>query len=80
MLSEVDRREGDRYEDAAEIFREVALGQEFPAFLTLPAYAKWSITRKVISAPSERPIQFRCAVFVVSDQSSRSRLSSRRGA
>ena len=36
VLTEVDRREGDRYEDAAEIFREVALGQEFPAFLTLP--------------------------------------------
>ena len=43
VLSEVDRREGDRYEDAAEIFREVALGQEFPAFLTLPAYAKFLV-------------------------------------
>jgi malate synthase len=28
-------------EDAAEVFREVALGQDFPAFLTLPAYAKY---------------------------------------
>ena len=41
--SEVDRREGDRYDDAAEIFREVALGQEFPAFLTLPAYARFLV-------------------------------------
>lgn len=43
VLSEVDRREGDRYEDAAQIFREVALGQDFPAFLTLPAYAKYLV-------------------------------------
>jgi malate synthase len=40
VLGEVDRREGDRFDDAAEIFREVALGQEFPAFLTLPAYTR----------------------------------------
>src|SRR5690606_25328292 len=32
--------EGGRHEDAARIFREVALGQDFPAFLTLSAYAK----------------------------------------
>jgi malate synthase len=43
VLSEVDRREDDRYEDAAEIFREVALGQDFPAFLTLPAYTKFLV-------------------------------------
>jgi len=49
VLSEVDRPapvsgiSGDRYEDAAEIFREVALGEEFPAFLTLPAYAKFLV-------------------------------------
>ncbi|CDJ99032.1 malate synthase A [Microbacterium sp. C448] len=43
VLREVDRREGDRYEDAAQIFREVALGQDFPAFLTLPAYAKYLV-------------------------------------
>ena len=38
------------------------------------------ITSKVISAPTERPIQFRCADFVVSDQSIQSRLSSSRRA
>jgi malate synthase len=43
VLSEVDRREDDRYEDSAGIFREVALGQEFPAFLTLPAYARFLV-------------------------------------
>jgi len=40
VLGEVDRREGDRYDDAAEVFREVALGADFPTFLTLGAYAK----------------------------------------
>ncbi len=43
VLREVDRREGDRYDDAAAIFREVALGQDFPAFLTLPAYSRYLI-------------------------------------
>nr|WP_248153009.1 malate synthase A [Microbacterium aoyamense] len=41
VLGEVDRRDGDRFDDAAAIFREVALGTDFPAFLTLPAYAKY---------------------------------------
>ncbi|MFB8385620.1 malate synthase A [Microbacterium sp. NPDC055910] len=41
VLSEVDRTGGDRFDDAAAIFREVALGIDFPAFLTLPAYAKY---------------------------------------
>ena len=41
VLGEAERRDGDRFDDAAEIFREVALGNEFPAFLTLPAYAKF---------------------------------------
>ncbi|MFC5338061.1 malate synthase A [Leucobacter denitrificans] len=35
-----DRFEGDRYDDAAELFTEVALGEAFPTFLTLPAYTK----------------------------------------
>lgn len=41
VLGEVDRHEADRFDDAAEIFRDVALGQEFPAFLTLPAYSRF---------------------------------------
>lgn len=41
VLSEVPRSEGDRFDDAAAVFREVALRPEFPAFLTLPAYAKY---------------------------------------
>ncbi|MGX1932819.1 malate synthase A [Microbacterium resistens] len=33
-------RTADRFDDAAEVFREVALREEFPAFLTLGAYSK----------------------------------------
>ena len=40
VLAEVPRTEGDRFDDAAEIFREVSLREEFPAFLTLGAYAR----------------------------------------
>jgi hypothetical protein len=43
-------------------------------------YTVRSITGKVISAPSLRPIQLRWAVLVLSDQSSVSRLSSSRPA
>ena len=41
VLAAVERRSGDRYDDAAEVFREVALGQDFPAFLTIPAYHRY---------------------------------------
>ncbi|MBK0419233.1 malate synthase A [Leucobacter sp. CSA1] len=38
-----ERFEGDRYEDAAELFRDVALGSDFPAFLTVPAYSRYLV-------------------------------------
>ncbi len=41
VLGEVTRSEGDRFDDAAAVFREVALGSDFPAFLTLPAYSRY---------------------------------------
>ncbi|MGZ0712927.1 malate synthase A (plasmid) [Coraliomargarita sp. W4R53] len=41
VLGEVDRSEGDRFDDAAEIFRDVSLGKDFPAFLTLSAYSRF---------------------------------------
>jgi malate synthase len=41
MLAQTPRSEGDRFDDAAELFREAALRPEFPAFLTLPAYARF---------------------------------------
>lgn len=43
VLGEVDRRDGDRFDDAASVFREVALGRDFPAFLTLPAYSRFLV-------------------------------------
>ena len=41
VLGEVERFDGDRFDEAAEIFRDVATGEEFPAFLTLGAYARY---------------------------------------
>jgi malate synthase len=40
VLAEVPRSDGDRFDDAAEVFREVALREEFPTFLTLGAYSR----------------------------------------
>ncbi len=40
VLAEVERSTTDRFDDAAELFREVALREEFPAFLTVGAYAR----------------------------------------
>lgn len=41
VLGEVDRWDGDRFDDAAQIFRDVALGEDFPAFLTTSAYQRY---------------------------------------
>ncbi len=43
VLGEVERREGDRFDDAADVFRDVALREEFPAFLTLSAYTRYLV-------------------------------------
>jgi malate synthase len=39
ILSEVERTRGDRFDNAAAVFREVTLAEEFPTFLTLSAYS-----------------------------------------
>jgi len=44
VLAGADRREGDRFEDAAELFGEVALADDFPTFLTIPAYTQHLVT------------------------------------
>ena len=41
VLAGLDRHDGDRYDDAAAVFREVALGEEFPEFLTTIAYGRY---------------------------------------
>ncbi|MGK0722922.1 malate synthase A [Leucobacter sp. W1478] len=38
-----DRFAGDRFDDAIELFEEVALGDQFPTFLTLPAYSRYLV-------------------------------------
>jgi malate synthase len=43
VLEGAERRAGDRFDDAAGVFREVALGDDFPTFLTLGAYARYLV-------------------------------------
>ncbi|MGI8393590.1 malate synthase A [Leucobacter sp. W1038] len=38
-----ERFPGDRFEDAIELFEDVALGEQFPTFLTLPAYSRYLV-------------------------------------
>ncbi len=45
LLADVDRHDGDRFDDAADVFREVSLRAEFPAFLTLGAYSRYLVER-----------------------------------
>jgi malate synthase len=45
VLAEVPRREGDRYDDAASLFAQVAMSDTFPTFLTIPAYAQHLVGR-----------------------------------
>ncbi|MEO9247280.1 malate synthase A [Citricoccus nitrophenolicus] len=37
----IDRAEGDRFDDALEVFAGSALAEEYPDFLTLPAYRRF---------------------------------------
>ncbi|WP_062466344.1 malate synthase A [Demequina maris] len=41
VLAGLPRAEADRFDDAAELMRELCLGEDFPTFLTLPAYARF---------------------------------------
>ncbi len=43
LLGSVDRFDGDRFDDAAEVFRDVALSDEFPTFLTVGAYSRFLV-------------------------------------
>lgn len=40
-FNSLQRFDGDRFEDARALFEEVACGEEFPTFLTVPAYARF---------------------------------------
>lgn len=43
VLAEQVRTDGDRFDDAAQVLREVALGEDYPTFLTLGAYARYLV-------------------------------------
>ncbi len=43
LLATLPRNAGDRFDDAADIFRDVALKDEYPTFMTLPAYARYLV-------------------------------------
>ncbi|MCW4386568.1 malate synthase A [Salinibacterium sp. SYSU T00001] len=40
---DLPRQEGDRFDDAIEVFRDVALREEYPTFLTITAYTRYLV-------------------------------------
>ena len=45
VVATLPRVEGDRFDDAEALFRQVALADEYPSFLTLSAYAQHLVRR-----------------------------------
>ncbi|EAR25372.1 malate synthase [marine actinobacterium PHSC20C1] len=43
VLGAIERTPGDRFDDAAALFREVTLEEDFPTFLTLSAYSSYLV-------------------------------------
>lgn len=43
VLSEVERSNGDRFDEAAEIFRDSAMSETFPTFFTVTAYSRYLV-------------------------------------
>ena len=41
VVEDLPRTPGNRYDDAAQVFRDVALGEDFPTFLTIGAYSRY---------------------------------------
>jgi malate synthase len=55
LIEELDRwggEEGNRFEDAAAIFRDVTLEDDFPPFLTIPAYTRYLVDAPVVREPA----------------------------
>ena len=52
-LASAERSAGDKFDQAAEVFRLVTLGDDYPTFLTIPAYARYLVdeTASVATGP-----------------------------
>jgi malate synthase len=46
VLGALPRTDGDRFDDAADLFRQVALAEDFPTFLTVPAYTQFLVAHE----------------------------------
>jgi len=46
VLAELPTPEGNRLTEAEEVFRAVTLQDEFPTFLTVPAYTRYLVERE----------------------------------
>jgi malate synthase len=49
-LASVTRSPGDKFDEAAEVFRLVTLADDFPTFLTIPAYARYLVDETASTA------------------------------
>jgi len=49
-LAGVTRSPGDKFDEAAEVFRRVTLGDDYPTFLTIPAYARYLVDETASTA------------------------------
>jgi len=49
-LGGAERSPGDKFDEAAEVFRLVTLGDDFPTFLTIPAYARYLVDETASTA------------------------------
>ncbi|WP_168625869.1 MULTISPECIES: malate synthase A [unclassified Cryobacterium] len=50
LLETLPRTDGDRLDDAAEVFRTVALQDDYPTFLTLCAYSRYLVEEPMAAA------------------------------
>lgn len=54
VMAALPRSDGDRFDDAEALFRQVALAEDYPSFLTLSAYAQHLVARPEGTADGTR--------------------------